>query len=189
MGNHLCKALAPLTDERGKVVFANETFTVSTKYFTDHDGNVVVPPHVQVLGGDDLPLGAAVATSLGATGSLTNGQAIKPSEVLPYTVDPTGTYTIDQEPGAEHTVQTDIPAAPGTPPPGEPTLGTPGSPAAPAEASAEADQAQTSSLTFDRAAAFARLKALGKPAPGNTSNARLEALLQEAEAAVMTGGQ
>jgi len=177
MGNHLCKALAMLTDERGRVVFENEGFSASTGFFTDRDGNVLVPHYIQILGGDDLPKNSVVNTTHDGRRPQTNGLAIKPSEILNYTMDPGGTYTIDQEPGVEHTVQHDIPAAPAVPAPSEATM----------EASA-APEETTSPGGFDRAAAFARLKTLGKPASGNTSNERLEALLHEAEAAVMEGG-
>ena len=191
MGNHLCKALMSLQDEKGRIVPEGQTFTCSTGMFTDKNGKVVVPHYVQVLGGDDLPAEADIQTT-------EDGRRVPMAPEVPLSaiqdtipVDPGQNYTLDKGPASsapENSVQADIPAAPATPPPGEPTLGTPGSPAAPADASASGQEAPAASGGFDRAAAFQRLKALGKPAPGNTSNENLAKLLEDAEAAVMIGG-
>lgn len=188
MGNHLCKALMSLQDERGRIVPEGQTFTCSTGMFTDKSGKVLVPHYIQVLGGDDLPAEADIQTT-------EDGRRVPMTPEVPLSaiqdiipVDPTQNYTMDKAPAAnapENNVQADIPAPPATPAPGEVA---PAAPAAPAETTATTQAAPPASTGFDRAGAFLRLKSLGKPAPGNTSNENLAKLLEDAEAAIMEGG-
>lgn len=178
MGNHLCKALATCQDEKGRIVPEGGSFTASTAFFTDKDGKVVVPYYIQVLGGDDLPASADVQTTEdGSRPRVTTPEVPLSAIQDAIPVDPTQSYTLDKGPAAsapENTVQTDIPAAPATP-----------APVAGGEEQPPVQGPATSG--FDRAAAFARLKTLGKPAPGNTSNENLAKLLEDAEAAIMEG--
>ena len=191
MGTLICKALDKMQGPGFKTVREGEGFSADISFFTRRDGSVVIPRHVLVVSGDNLPANAVILTKT-SNKRMREQRRATPSELMGRVAEPGQMFTIDTQ-GEQYSpaglanelASNMLGEATGEdlglplPPVAEP-LG--GDSAVPPTGEAKAP------ASFDRSAAFQRLLTLtGKNVPGNTSNANLQALLEKAEAAVMGG--
>lgn len=176
MGTLICKALDKMQGPGFKTVREGEGFSADISFFTKRDGSVVIPRHVLVVGGDNLPAGAMVLTKT-SNKRMREQPRATPSELMGRVAEPGQMFTIDTQgeqyspAGLANELSDSLTGLDtGT------DLGSTGQPA------------QNEPVAFDRSAAFQRLLTLtGNKVPGNTSNANLQALLEKAEANVMGG--
>ena len=191
MGTLICKALDKMQGPGFKTVREGEGFSADISFFTKRDGSVVIPRHVLVVGGDNLPSGAVILTKT-SNKRMREQPRATPSELMGRVAEPGQSFTIDTQ-GEQYSpagLANELPdnitgMGTGTdmglpPPPSEPEGGT--------DMGGTGQPVNAEPAAFDRSAAFQRLLTLtGNKVPGNTSNVKLQALLEKAEAAVMGG--
>lgn len=192
MGTLICKALEKMQGPGFKTIREGEGFSADISFFTRRDGSVVIPRHVLVVSGDNLPANAVILTKTSNKRMREQSRAT-PSELMGRVAEPGQMFTIDTQ-GEQYSPAGLANELAGNML-GEATGEDLGLPLPPVAEPLGGDSAvpptgeqPATTTTFDRSAAFQRLLTLtGKNVPGNTSNANLQALLEKAEAAVMGG--